>query len=244
MMETEIHLLKKLSTLFICKTAKSFLFIACTVNIVGCGPEHRSTSKLTTLEDRIDILKSPKESYIMVAAHRGDWRNYPENSLPAIQSAINMGVDIIEIDVQRTIDGEFILMHDQTLDRTTNTTGKVSEKTLNDLSKVTLRHAHGGYSEDKIPTLREALLLVKGKVFIDLDKAYPYIDEIVPLLKETGTFEQALFVGPGNYEDLEYPLLQNPEHILYTPIFSDKSKGYASRIDALEKSNADPNIYE
>ena len=55
----------------------------------------------------------------LIAAHRGDWRNACENSLEAIENAIRMGVDIVEVDLQRTKDGELILMHDRKLDRTT-----------------------------------------------------------------------------------------------------------------------------
>ena len=58
-------------------------------------------------------------SSVIVVAHRADWRNFPENSLAAIQSAIDMGVDMVELDLQRTRDGKLILMHDDTLDRTT-----------------------------------------------------------------------------------------------------------------------------
>ena len=61
---------------------------------------------------------SPSEE-ILVVSHRADWRNAPENSIQAIQNCINMGVDMIEIDLKRTKDGHLILMHDKTLNRTT-----------------------------------------------------------------------------------------------------------------------------
>ena len=64
-------------------------------------------------------------SSVIVASHRGDWRNFPENSLEAIDNAIKMGVDIVELDVQRTKDGQLILMHDATLNRTTTGKGAI-----------------------------------------------------------------------------------------------------------------------
>ena len=70
------------------------------------------------------------DSQVMVVAHRGDWRYAMENSLPAIENAIKMGVDIVEVDVQRTADGHIVLMHDETLDRTTTGKGRVDEWTL------------------------------------------------------------------------------------------------------------------
>ena len=64
-------------------------------------------------------LMSRSTNSVLVVAHRGDWRNFPENSLEGIENAIKMGVDIVELDVQRTQDGVLILMHDETLNRTT-----------------------------------------------------------------------------------------------------------------------------
>ena len=62
---------------------------------------------------------------MLVVAHRGNWRSAPENSTAAIDSAIAMKVDIVEIDIQKTKDGQLILMHDNTLDRTTTGKGSI-----------------------------------------------------------------------------------------------------------------------
>ena len=77
---------------------------------------------------------------VIVVAHRGDWRNFPENSLEAIDNAIKMGVDIVELDVKKTKDGELILMHDRTLDRTTTGKGKVEDHTLAEIKDLRLRN--------------------------------------------------------------------------------------------------------
>ena len=79
-------------------------------------------------------LMSRSTNSVLVVAHRGDWRNFPENSLEGIENAIKMGVDIVELDVQRTQDGVLILMHDETLNRTTTGKGKVSEVTMDYIS--------------------------------------------------------------------------------------------------------------
>lgn len=76
---------------------------------------------------------------VLVAAHRGNWKEYPENSIPAIQSCIGTGVDIVEIDVQRTKDGNYVLMHDASIDRTTNGKGKVNDYTLKELQRFKLK---------------------------------------------------------------------------------------------------------
>ncbi len=65
-------------------------------------------------------LKNNRSGYVFVVAHRGDWRNAPENSVSAIKKAADMGADMVEIDIQRTKDSVFILMHDGSIDRMTN----------------------------------------------------------------------------------------------------------------------------
>ncbi len=90
---------------------------------------------------------------VLVAAHRGNWKDFPENSIPAVQSCIGTGIDIIEIDVQRTKDGAYVLMHDGSIDRTTNGKGKVSDYTLKQLQRFKLRGKGDTITEYRIPTL-------------------------------------------------------------------------------------------
>ena len=88
-------------------------------------------------------LQNCDQTSVIVASHRGDWRNFPENSLEAIESAIQMGVDIIEIDLQRTKDGELILMHDATLNRTSTGAGAIADTTLAYIQTLKLRNGQG-----------------------------------------------------------------------------------------------------
>ena len=107
---------------------------------------------------------------IYVAAHRGWKAKYPENTLEAFRAALALGVDQLETDVQITKDGELVLIHDATVERTTNGTGKVREMTLAELK--TLDAGNG----TKIPTLTEFMELVKDHPTITLDielKVYP-----------------------------------------------------------------------
>jgi len=130
---------------------------------------------------------------VLVVAHRADWRAFPENSLPAIRSAIEMGVDIIEIDVQRTKDGVLVVMHDKTLDRSTTGTGFVSDRSWSELREYRLRDGLGIATPYVIPTLEEALLAVKGRAMINLDKCYPFFAEAMAVLEKTGTVDHAIF---------------------------------------------------
>ena len=92
------------------------------------------------LEAIREKLFNPSDPSVLVASHRGDWRNACENSLEAIENAINMGVEIIEIDLARTKDGQLILMHDDKVDRTTTGKGWVKDLTLGEIKGLRLRN--------------------------------------------------------------------------------------------------------
>ena len=118
---------------------------------------------------RKDVL-NPRLDKVLVVAHRGNWSIAPENSLAAIDSAIRMKVDIVEIDIRKTKDGQLVLMHDDTVDRTTNGTGKVKDKTLAEIKQLRLKDKDGRLTEHTVPTLEEALLTAKGQIMVNLDK--------------------------------------------------------------------------
>ncbi|PTY08027.1 glycerophosphodiester phosphodiesterase [Opitutaceae bacterium EW11] len=130
-----------------------------------------------------------------VVAHRGDWRDFPENSVAAFQSCIEMGIEMVELDVQRTKDGELIVMHDTTVDRTTTGHGSVSELTLAEIRALHLRNGYSHETPFAVPTLREVLVATKGRILLNLDKSYPFFRQTVALLEETGTLESALMKG-------------------------------------------------
>ncbi|SFE00184.1 glycerophosphoryl diester phosphodiesterase [Chitinophaga sp. CF118] len=143
----------------------------------------------------ISKFENPLGKDILVAAHRGDWRNAPENSIAAIRYAIDMGVDIVEIDVQKTADGQLVIMHDDKIDRTTTGKGRVKDYTLDSLKTFYLRNGLGIPTHHRIPTLEEAMLAAKGKVMVNLDKCYDYMNEAYAVLEKTGTVHQAIFKG-------------------------------------------------
>lgn len=120
-----------------------------------------SQTRVDSIRDR---LFNPNDKSILVASHRGDWRNACENSLEAIENAIKIGVDIVEVDLARTKDGQLILMHDSKLDRTTTGKGLISEHTLAEIKNLRLRNGCHIKTIYKVPTLEEALLVAKGRV--------------------------------------------------------------------------------
>lgn len=97
-----------------------------------------------------------------MAAHRGAHNFALENSLLAAKNAIKEGVDIIEIDVKTSKDGVVMLMHDGTINRTTNGIWSLENYTFEELRKLRLKNSDGTLSEYQIPTLAEVFHLVKG----------------------------------------------------------------------------------
>ncbi len=135
----------------------------------------------------------PGSSVVLVAAHRGAHLEAPENSMPAFRTAIELGIDIIELDVRCTKDGKLVLMHDRTVDRTTNGRGPVDSFTFEEIRKLKLKF-NGKITEEQIPTLEEALLLAKGKILVDLDiKTAACINAIMETVEKTQTADNCFF---------------------------------------------------
>ena len=107
---------------------------------------------------------------VLVSAHRGGPRpGLPENSLPAFDHALNYAPALLETDVRRLADGTFVLLHDDTLDRTTTGTGEVAGQTLDRLRRLRLEDETGALSSFRIPTLAEALAWAEGRAVLLLD---------------------------------------------------------------------------
>lgn len=127
---------------------------------------------------------------ITITSHRGDSKNAPENTIPAIELALDSASDYIEIDVQETKDGEVVLMHDSTMSRTTGVNKRVSDLTLEEIKQL---DAGSWFSEEyvgtQIPTLREVLEVCKGKCKLNIEiktgKNMPDLEEkVVNLIEE------------------------------------------------------------
>lgn len=185
----------------------------------------------THADKLIGILEDSGSKYIFVAAHRGDWRNAPENSIKALKKSIEMGVDIMETDVRFTKDSVLVLMHDTTIDRTTTGKGKLSDYTYAELQKFYLTGGLNRKTYERIPTFEEFMLTAKGKILINVDKSWEYIDKIVDVLKKTGTLRQALIKGEDSYTEVnaKYGSLLND--IFYIPIVKEEQTNLNAFVD-------------
>lgn len=185
-------------------------------------------------EDRAGVIRSKLISRdnktVLVAAHRGDWRYAMENSLPAIDNAIKMGVDIVELDVQKTKDGHIILMHDETLDRTTTGKGRIDGWTLDSIKTLNLKNGCAIRTKEKIPTLEEALLHAKGRIMVNIDKGDRFFDEIYSLMRKTGTTKQIIMKGSKSARDVKKLFGTYLNDVIYMPVVN------------LEKENASEDV--
>lgn len=109
-------------------------------------------------------MKLNYKNKIPVAAHRGNSKYFPENTLCAFRSAIELGVDMVEIDLHMTSDGVLILMHDHLVDRTTDGTGLIREKTLAEMKALDAGGWKGEqFAGERVPTFEEFLELFKDQ---------------------------------------------------------------------------------
>lgn len=166
---------------------------------------------------RDNLLHNPK--YVTVVAHRGDWRGAPENSLQAFQNCIDMGVDMVELDLKRTSDGVLIIMHDKTLDRCSTGKGKVSDHTYAEIQEMFLKPQHAAsVTRHKIPTLEEALRLCKDKILINIDQGYDFFQEAYAIMQKTGTTEQVIIKSGKKPEQVLAENADVVKNTIYMPI--------------------------
>ena len=132
---------------------------------------------------------------VLVAAHRSAHLVHPENSLAAIRDAIAIGADIIEVDVRKTKDGVYVLLHDEKIDRTTTAKGAVSNYTYDELNAIPLLQ-NGQPTNERIPTFESALLAAKGRIMVDIDFKLDSTQDAInvcKLISEAGMQKQVLF---------------------------------------------------
>ena len=114
--------------------------------------------------------KKESDKMFIVTAHRGASGLAPENTLAAFKKAMEIGADFSELDVHLSADGEVVLLHDDTLDRTTNGSGPIYEWKLADLKKLDAGSWFSPeFAGEPLPTLREVIQLVKGKMKLNIE---------------------------------------------------------------------------
>lgn len=165
-----------------------------------------------------------------IAAHRGQWRSFPENSIPAVLKSIEDGAQVVEVDIKRTSDGELVLMHDNTVDRTTTGTGAVSEMTLDEIKSLQLREGQGNgpapATDLKVPTFREALEAVRSEnVLLNLDKGWEYREQLYAELAQADMVAYGFFKGAPSVAEATEFMDAHPD-AQYMHIVNDDQSGH------------------
>jgi glycerophosphoryl diester phosphodiesterase len=141
-----------------------------------------------------DCLRT--SGHAVVAAHRGGpTPGYAENAIETMAHVLSQAPALFEIDIARTRDNVLVLMHDDTLDRTTTGTGDVRAHTLDEIKVLQLRDATGAVVDARVPTLREALDWAAGKAILELDvKRGVSYEDVVADVQAAGAIDRVVFI--------------------------------------------------
>ena len=141
-----------------------------------------------------DFMADPGRDCAIIA-HRGIWRDAPENSLLAIERAIDEGHDVVEIDVRRSADGTFFLQHDANLVCMTGMDAALEDLQASEVAGLPLRNCAGGgdnaFTNQKLPSLREVFELTRGRILVHLDIKHRHlIPEVIAEAKSMGADQE------------------------------------------------------
>jgi glycerophosphoryl diester phosphodiesterase len=186
----------------------------------------------SSAQGQLRNLREPQaDEHIFVAAHRADWIYAPENSLQGLRNAIFFGADLIETDVRRTRDGHYIMMHDATVDRTTNGSGTIANMTLDEIRQLRLKTNWGQSTPFTVPTLDDFINEAKGHAYLYLDKAGidlpgnsegTTVRELLDILRRHDALQEAVFVLNWPYEKARRIFGTALDSVVYCPVIEDR----------------------
>ncbi|MEW6201715.1 MAG: glycerophosphodiester phosphodiesterase family protein [bacterium] len=180
-------------------TAKRILFIIplllflalCTLRFAPSAVA--SQKEITTIKPNLNILK---------IAHRGSKKFAPENTIPAIEKAIELGFDYVELDVRYTKDGLPVVMHDPSLVRTTGVFKDVKDMTLEEIRRLDAGFWFGEkFKGTRVPSLEDALAVMQGRIKLYLDQKEPPNKELIGILKKYNFYpDNIVIVGENMFQ--------------------------------------------
>lgn len=165
----------------------------------------------------------PNSKVVLICAHRGAHNEVPENSLASFRKAIELGLDIFELDIRATKDDSLVIMHDRTVDRTTDGHGAVADLTFEEIRRLHLKFGDM-VTEEKVPTLEEALSIARGKILVDLDIKVNKFPEILAVVARTKTLTTV------------FALVYEP---IYGKMIKEKSPGFRTLIRTYSEAAVD-----
>jgi len=169
----------------------------------GCVPELYPPTENTDLGF---CVRDPACTQKLALGHRGTgslglWA--PENTPAAYTLAWEMGADSIEIDARDTADGVPVIMHDDTVDRTTDGSGRVDEMTLEQIQALRVPSLNPAVPAQRVPTFRETLALLRGKTLVDVDIKTADVPQLVQIIAEEEMLDAAYLLVGSVAEGLE-----------------------------------------
>lgn len=206
----------------------------------------------------IQARLSNPQGGIVVVAHRGCHAaapqhgftdTAPENSLAALRRCIAIGADVMETDVRRAADGTLVMLHDATVDRTTDGTGKLSELTLADLQKLRLRSDEGGaqapLTDQRVVTLEQMLDAAKGHILLNLDVKDAIYVQVVDAVTRAGMQHQVIVKAEAGIATPPLAAMQPFDRVYFFPILIN-AHGTAdlAAIATAQTRNARPMAFE
>ncbi|RZL38074.1 MAG: glycerophosphodiester phosphodiesterase family protein, partial [Pedobacter sp.] len=170
-----------------------------------------------------DFFKFTGKDIPIVSGHRGGMEmGFPENSIETFENTLKYLPSFFEIDPRLSKDSVIVLMHDATLNRTTNGKGKVSDYTLAELKKLRLKDAEGNLTDAQIPTLEEAINWARGKTILSLDwKGVPF-DMTADLVKNLDAMHFVI-VGLHTMEQAKIYLAKDKGFFFVKKILENKT---------------------
>jgi glycerophosphoryl diester phosphodiesterase len=183
-----------------------------------------------TPEGLRELFKPTSDPLPLISAHRGGaGPGYPENCMATFEATIRAGWSALEIDLRTTKDGVIVLMHDATLDRTSNGTGPIAERTWAELRPLRLKDRAGKLTDHPIPTLDEAMKWARGKTLLFLDKKEVTVKDVVRVITEHKAEAYALLMAYTTKEAIEC-------HALNPKVMMEAMLGTKERADEFDKS--------
>jgi len=198
--------------------------------LLGCQPPELPPTANTDLDV---CLRDPDCTWKLSVGHRGTgslslWA--PENTLAAHDMAWRMGADSVEVDVRDTVDGVPVLMHDSTVDRTTDGTGSVADMTLDEIRALRIQPLNPIVPVQSVPTFAEALAYLKGKMMVYVDIKSVNVQHLVEVIDSAGMLN-VTYLLIGSIAEGEEARSQNPD-VALMPVISSEAEVQAY-LDAL-----------
>lgn len=193
--------------------------------------------------ETMNIIKHRKmyPNYVLVAAHRGYWAEYPENSLGAYRMAVELGADMVEIDIRLTQDDVMVVFHDPFLNRVTEGNGVLRNVTWDYVKSLHLRNNEGQLTDSHVLSLSEALDYLKDKIVIDFDikETGELFNEtmvrVLQMLREKKMLGQAVIKGKLRLSELQSEVLDKAgvtlDDFIYTPVAHPQWKGIGENLN-------------